>query len=438
MTKQIFNETDFANRLKEQNARIFLNMISTLEKTTAQNMLAHGYKRINEKERTVIFSFGQMTYSRSRWKKGSDIRIPVDEHLGIEPHSRYSCEFIYQLVELASIMPYRKVVKVVELLQKVYISKNIVQKALTIAGKRLAEQEEYHSLSAAKVDDSTEKIKSPIVFIEGDSVWIKHSSRKNFVEVNHFIVHTGVKKGKRHALNNKFEMVSTYYQKAKRHLMDILVSRFDLSDTIFISNSDGGKGYSPQIFKDIANAFQPKQHIHFWDAYHVNQLLLKLLAPFPKELMQQAFRAIREQNNMQLKAVLETAASLIEPGEKQEEFERIEKQLLTNFNYTARPSNYGLSSSGIGIIESNHRKITYRMKKRGMYWSRHGAETMSRIIILSDSGELKDLFLGEWRQDYMLLHNRDKRSSFDYSIFPNYSKKGTSGVPINNGGFVIH
>ena len=33
-------------------------------------------------------------------------------------------------------------------------------------------------------------------------------------------------------------------------------------------------------------------------------------------------------------------------------------------------------------MESQHRKITYRMKHRGMYWSLKGAYTMSRLIIL--------------------------------------------------------
>ena len=40
------------------------------------------------------------------------------------------------------------------------------------------------------------------------------------------------------------------------------------------------------------------------------------------------------------------------------------------------------------------------MKKRGMYWTVWGAETMSRIIVLSYEDKLRDLFFGSWREDY--------------------------------------
>ncbi|MCC9747731.1 ISLre2 family transposase, partial [Streptococcus agalactiae] len=54
----------------------------------------------------------------------------------------------------------------------------------------------------------------------------------------------------------------------------------------------------------------------------------------------------------------------------------------------------------IGIMESQHRKITYRMKNRGMYWSRTGAETMSKLIICNAENNLRNLILGDWRKDY--------------------------------------
>ena len=53
-----------------------------------------------------------------------------------------------------------------------------------------------------------------------------------------------------------------------------------------------------------------------------------------------------------------------------------------------------LSAKGIGVMESQHRKITYRMKHRGMYWSLKGAYTMSRLIILDRINFVDDLFFG--------------------------------------------
>ena len=51
-------------------------------------------------------------------------------------------------------------------------------------------------------------------------------------------------------------------------------------------------------------------------------------------------------------------------------------------------------------MESQHRKVSYRMKRRGMYWSIKGADTMSRMIILDYQKELRDLFFGDWRDAY--------------------------------------
>lgn len=51
-------------------------------------------------------------------------------------------------------------------------------------------------------------------------------------------------------------------------------------------------------------------------------------------------------------------------------------------------------------MEAQHVKITDRMKHRGMYWSLDGAETMAKMIIEKSAGTLRDLFFGDWRQEY--------------------------------------
>lgn len=57
-------------------------------------------------------------------------------------------------------------------------------------------------------------------------------------------------------------------------------------------------------------------------------------------------------------------------------------------------------------MESQHRKITYRMKHRGMYWSLKGAYTMSRLIILDRINLVDDLFFGNWRKEYQYYQNQ--------------------------------
>lgn len=98
--------------------------------------------------------------------------------------------------------------------------------------------------------------------------------------------------------------------------------------------------------------------------------------------------------------MLDTTEALVLSEEEMEEFESFKRKLLNNFQYTKPSELRGFSHAGIGIMESQHRKMTYRMKKRGMYWTVWGAETMSRIIVLNYEEELRDLFFGSWREEY--------------------------------------
>ncbi|MFR5847470.1 MAG: hypothetical protein ACLUFP_05895 [Streptococcus salivarius] len=134
-----FNELDFKRKLRENNQQTFLKMVADYEKSIAASMRAQGFKRVNEKERTVTFSFGTMTFSRSRWKKGNVIRIPLDEQLGLIPRQRFSQGSILVTV-LASFMPYRKVVEVFDLLQNIGISKNVVHRAVSEAGNLIKQK----------------------------------------------------------------------------------------------------------------------------------------------------------------------------------------------------------------------------------------------------------------------------------------------------------
>ena len=305
-------------------------------------------------------------------------------------------------------MPYRKVVLVMELLKNIYITKNSVQRALETAGGLLKERDEYRVLA---VPEEKKRIKPEILYVEGDGVWVKQShpeTEAKSVELSHFVVHTGSKRGKRNVLKNKMEVVSTQYYKAKDKLIDLIYNHFEVTPkTLIITNSDGGHGYSPHIFQDLASAFKPKAHFHFWDAFHVHQALKINLTPLSAELTEEAFKAIKKRDKSRLNTVLDTAESLIDSDNKLETFGRFKRQLLRNFQYTVTPEQIGLSSSGIGIMESQHRKIAYRMKNRGMYWSKKGADTMSRTILLNHTGELRDLFFGNWRTEYEKIQEID-------------------------------
>ena len=84
---------------------------------------------------------------------------------------------------------------------------------------------------------------------------------------------------------------------------------------------------------------------------------------------------------------------------KFESFISFKKRILLNFQYTQSPKQRNIEIDSLGIMESQHRKISYRMKNRGMYWSLEHADTMSHIILLSHN-QIRELFFGNWRKEY--------------------------------------
>lgn len=87
------------DRLREEQ---FLKQLNAYEEQIAPMMRQQGYKRVDQVERRVIFTFGDITFSRSRWRKGAKTRYPVDEWLELKPCMRYSLELLLQLAKLAS------------------------------------------------------------------------------------------------------------------------------------------------------------------------------------------------------------------------------------------------------------------------------------------------------------------------------------------------
>lgn len=144
------------------------------------------------------------------------------------------------------------------------------------------------------------------------------------------------------------------------------------------------------------------------DEYHVNKRLKDFFKP---ELLEKAFQAIKQHDKGKLRTVFDTTESLILTEEEEESFKQFKQKLLNNFHYTKPAELRGFSHAGIGVMESQHRKITYRMKKRGMYWTLSGAETMSKMIVLAYEGRLKELFFGSWREDYQQYVDLDAFSA---------------------------
>ncbi|MGT2754707.1 ISLre2 family transposase [Streptococcus ovis] len=407
-------ENQYLEEFRMENIAIFLKELERYEKEIATSLRARGYTKINKSPRTVLFPFGEITFYRSRWYKDGQCFVPVDEKLGLEKNSRFSPEFLYHISRLSTYMSYRQVVEVVELVYGLFITKDTVLKAVRKATALIKEQSEYRFLG----EEKNEKRKPKYLYIEGDGVFLKansHERSKYNAELTHFVVHEGCDEmtETRSSLQNKKEFVAVG-KGAREALLDYLYNHYDLTDTILITNSDGGSGYSPAVFRDIAKAMNVKQHEHFWDAYHVNKIINDLSRGFSFDAGRILSEAIARHDRKKLRLALDTIESMIEDEEETKNFQKIYRRFISDFRYTKPAKMRGLSSKGIGIIESQHRKITYRMKNQGMSWSISGLETMSQLILLRHEGNMRDLFFGTWREEYKKINDLDKISAEYY------------------------
>ncbi|MBG1278049.1 ISLre2 family transposase [Lactococcus lactis] len=401
-----FDEREYVHELQQENIERFLRKVKALDDELFPQMKLQGWKYKKTAEKTVTFSFGVVRYKRRVYTKAGVWRYPVDEQLGITKHTRYSPELIYQMADYATSMPLRHVSAKFEVSAQLYIGKTTVHNTTRKVSKLFEEREDYRYYEESVV---VEKIKAQAIYVEGDGVMIKAQDKARGIDMVHFVVHTGSKRvaNNRWQLVNKREIIATTHVKAKEQLEDLLSNQYDItSETLLITNSDMGKGYTPYVFNELAALFKCP-HEHFWDTKHLNTKIKERMRLFPYELQEQLFQAIQEHNKQQARMALDMAESLIEFDEELEEFLNFKNKLLKNFKYTKPAFLRGISHQGIGVMETQHRKITYRMKKRGMYWSEKGAETMSKMILAVYNQSLRELFFGNWRKEYAYYKSID-------------------------------
>ncbi|USI65288.1 ISLre2 family transposase [Lactococcus petauri] len=398
------DEREMVSEFKKGNLSGFHNWIKKYDKAIKRQLIAEGWSYETTSQRTVIFTFGEVTFRRKGYKRNGVWRYPVDERLGLEKHSRHSRELLFQVARLATLMAYRKVTDVIEMVYNVYITKDTVRKAVRTAARLYNERDEYKYYEESQ---QIEKIKSNVIYIEGDGVMVRTTSgERHWTDLTHFVIHTGslqVSEGKypRWELQNKREIISVSYEDAVDKLKTCLNNFYDLTpETILITNSDMGKGYGVKTFKSIARLFEVEHHEHFYDAYHINKDIKRFFKKQDEKLTTMIFHGIEKHDKKEVRLALDSVDDSLMSDKEWEEFSKFSRRLLSNFQYTTPAKSRGFTSKGIGIMESQHRKITYRMKNNGMYWGIEGAQAMSRMIIEKSENILRELFFGDWREEF--------------------------------------
>ena len=391
----MFNKRAFEQRHQEKVMEQFMKKIMCIETKVGMEIKAQGWKYVKTASRTVIFTFGEVTFSRKCYTDGNTYRYPVDEELGLSSYTRFSMELLLQIAELATKMPYREVAKTFNLLKGIYITKDTVLKAVNLASKYYKEKEEYRFYQEKQ---PIEKETISLLYIEGDGIQIKTNQKgEHRADLAHFVIHQGCQEEYKgwNQLMDKHEIISANNRQAREAVMDYVYNHYKTDEnTLIITNSDMGNGYTPYVFKELVASFSC-QHIHFWDRYHLNEKVKEFFKRYDPVLYERFVHALQVHSKKEARLVLETMEAMLEGEEETARFEKFSKKILREFQYTKSPKHYGFSGEGIGVMESQQSKIANRMKKRGMYWSVSGGETMGKLIIDVRKGQLRELFFGK-------------------------------------------
>ena len=417
----MFDEFEFEKKVRDEVEKLFFKEINIIENSLQLQYQAMNWKYVKTAKRTVIFSFGEMTIYRKCYKKNNEYIYPLDLYLNLERKSRFSNGFLYQVANLSTKMSYREVVETIRLLKGIYITKDTVLKSVKLAQKLYEEKEDYEYYQEEIAADKKE---IETLFIEGDGVMIKTKSGENLrTDLTHFVVHEGKKidYGGRYKLINKKEFISLKNSEAREKLIHYIDKHYTFKkESCLISNSDMGHGYTAYVFREISKVFKI-HHEHFWDKYHLYNEIDLLFNRFEKkELVILLKESIQAHDKKQTALVLETIESLVLDEVYLNQILLFKKKLLNNFAFTKEAKLRGIDETCIGIMESQHCKITNRMKNRKMNWSKTGAEAMAKMIIDSKNDELQSLFMGKWRKEYQKMQ---LKYLLPVSYFLNESKK---------------
>lgn len=384
--------------MEDWNNVLFDYAINKKEKLFASAIDYEVYEPEKSYERSVQFTFGQMTFYRKSYRKYGRIIYPIDQWFELDQYQRYSEKVKFVATKLSGITTYRNVSTIFSDLTSLSVSKDTVMRLVKRFGDNVKETAKYYKKNPL-INESIKRKKVPFLFVEGDGIIVSDKNGSN-KEISCFVIHEGVKEnGKRKETINRRFIVNPTYSTSVKEATDYIYTNYDLTDTIVITNGDGGKGYTKNAFQTIVGL--AKQVEYFIDRYHVTKKLNERV--FVPELIDLFQEAINEHSLKKLKLALDTLKSNCLNEEQEFHCAKLKSYLSRNWEHlrSLKDRKIDLKKEGIGIMESQLRSIAYRMKRQGKYWGK-GLFGMLKIIENTKNYSMKSAFLCEWKHDWDL------------------------------------
>src|SRR5690625_1197031 len=360
-------------------------VFNQVNKVVKENKQEENWMVERNDKRNVQFIFGNVQFKRTlMYDENGEANYPLDDWLGIRKHQRYSPLVELKLAELASEVTYRESARILTEWTAVDISHSSVGNILKTVGSAQAEADKEMVLELEESACLPEGKKTDFLYTEADGVFVRSLEKKKHIEVSHGILYEGWNlNGKRVSLENQTVIMTTQpIDQFWAEIQTVAAHRYSLENTQIVSNSDGGAGYAAERFQ---SAFSQSRFpiLHQLDAYHVAQDINRKFGYKKSELKDKIRKAIEGYNWDDFHLILDTFESTLEEEKAIEKGREFQTYIVRHWAYIKdwrkRISHAPKGARGLGSMESNQRKISFRMKKRGMHWSKDGAEAMVKV-----------------------------------------------------------
>lgn len=421
---QVYMYEVFASLLGE----VFTHINEVLKTKKQQE----GWKVKRSDWKTIQFIFGSVSFYRTLMvDENGENHYPLDEWLGICKYQRYSPLVEVKVAELASESTYRETARTLKEWTAVNVSHQTVGTIVKRVGEAQALQDEEMVKELEEAAELPEGKKVDFYYAEADGIFVRGTKKKQGMEVRHAVMYEGWEKnGKRVALKEpKVIMTTDSTPDFWKEVQAFAANHYSLEQAQVVTNSDGGKGYTPEKFQE---AFSQSQYpvLNQLDAYHVFQGLNRALGAKNTEYKEPIRKALKEHNLDNFTLWMDTYESSLEDEKKLKKLKEFRTYILRNwdriFDWREKVEHPPSEARSLGAMESNQRHISYRMKKRGMHWSEEGCRAMVKVKQGILNQTLRDAYLH--RQNRSVREQRETKKTIRMSTFLNQKTRKSIGV----------
>lgn len=380
------------------------DLFTKLNQVVVKEKQSLGWRVERNDERSIQFTFGWVKYTHTLMHDlEGNPRYPFDEWAGFKKYKRRSPFVEVKIAEMASESTYRETARILKEWTAVDVSHATVGMIVREVGEAQAKADEEMVIDLEESAELPEGKEVEFLYAEADGVFVRGTEKKKSHEVSHAIVYEGWNKnGKRISLRNqKVIMTTKPTSEFWKEVQALTANHYSLEKTQVVTNSDGGAGYKAEKFQE---AFAQSEYpvLNQLDSYHVFQGLNRALGARQSDYKSELRKALENHNLEHFNLWLDTYESTLEDSKKIEKVGAFRTYILNNWNrilnWKKRIDSPPKDARNLGAMESNQRRVTYRMKKRGMHWSPEGAEAMVKVKQGILNGTLREVYLKDLKR----------------------------------------